>query len=250
MKLAELTWPEVEKLNRDVVVVYPIAALEQHSRHLPFFTDSILCDAVVNRLEAALKDDVLVLPLQWLGASEHHLGMAGTLTAVAETHMKIIAEPLRCLLKAGFQRVLIINGHGGNTDGFHLALRQLAVEFPSALLSGASYWDFASKEIASLLEGRYKHVGHACEFETAMMLHVRPELVRKTEIADGGDLLNVNDALLGLYMPLDMKRQTRQGGTGYPSLATAEKGKRLMEVIVMKAVEVIKALRSAAISSQ
>jgi creatinine amidohydrolase len=244
MKLAELTWPEVEKLDRDIVVIFPIAALEQHSHHLPFFTDSILCDAVVDRLEAALKQDVLVLPLQWLGASEHHLGMAGTLTVVAETHLKIIAEPLRCLLKAGFKRVLIVNGHGGNTDGFHLALRQLAVEFPSALLSGASYWDFASKEIASILEGTYKHVGHACEFETAMMLNVRPELVRKTEINDGGELLNANDALRNIYMPLDMKRQTRQGGTGYPSFATAQKGKLLMEAIVTKGVQVIKALRS------
>jgi len=248
MKLAELTWPEVEKLDRDIVVIYPIAALEQHSRHLPFFTDSILCDAVVNRLEAALKNDVLVLPLQWLGASEHHLGMAGTLTAVADTHLKIIAEPLRCLLKAGFKRVLIINGHGGNTDGFHLALRQLAVEFPTALLSGASYWDFAPKEIATLLEGKYKHVGHACEFETAMMLNVRPELVRKSEIADGGELLSASDALRGVFMPLDMKRQTRQGGTGYPSLATAEKGQLLMDVVVAKGIEVIKALRTAPIS--
>jgi creatinine amidohydrolase len=248
MKLAELTWPEVEKLDRDIVVIYPIAALEQHSRHLPFFTDSILCDAVVNRLEAALKNDVLVLPLQWLGASEHHLGMAGTLTAVADTHLKIIAEPLRCLLKAGFKRVLIINGHGGNTDGFHLALRQLAVEFPTALLSGASYWDFAPKEIATLLEGKYKHVGHACEFETAMMLNVRPELVRMAEIADGGELLSANDALRSVFMPLDMKRQTRQGGTGYPSLATAEKGRLLMDVVVAKGIEVIKALRTAPIS--
>jgi creatinine amidohydrolase len=245
--LAEQTWPEVEKLDRDIVVIYPIAALEQHSRHLPFFTDSILCDAVVNRLEAALKKDVLVLPLQWLGASEHHLGMAGTLTAVAETHLKIISEPLRCLLKAGFKRVLIINGHGGNTDGFHLALRQLAVEFPTALLSGASYWDFASKEIATILEGGYKHVGHACEFETAMMLSVRPELVRKAEIADGGELLHASDVLRGVFMPLDMKRQTRQGGTGYPSLATAEKGKLLMDVVVAKGIGVVKALRAAPI---
>lgn len=250
MKLAELTWPEVEKLDRDIVVVYPIAALEQHSRHLPFFTDSILCDAVVNRLEAALKKDILSLPVQWLGASEHHLGMAGTLTAVAETHLRIIAEPLRCLLKAGFKRVLIINGHGGNIDGFHLALRQLAVEFPGALLSGASYWDFAPKEIATILEGPFKYVAHACEFETAMMLSLRPELVRKTEIADGGDLLNVNDALRGVYMPLDMKRQTRQGGTGFPSLATAEKGKLLTDAIVVRGVDVIKALRVAPLPAQ
>jgi len=244
MKLAELTWPEVEKLDRDIMVVYPIAALEQHSRHLPFFTDSILCAAVADRLESGLRDDVLLLPLQWLGASEHHLGMAGTLTATAETHLKIISEPLLCLLKAGFKRVLVVNGHGGNIDGLHLALRQLAVEFPTAILGGASYWDLAAKEIASILEGDLKHVGHACEFETSLMLHLRPELVRESEIADDA-LLNTSDALRHVYVPLDMKRQTRHGGTGFPSRATVEKGKLLLDIIIAKGIEVVKALRAA-----
>jgi creatinine amidohydrolase len=244
MKLAELTWPEVENIDRNIVVIHPIAALEQHSRHLPFFTDSILCQEVVNRLEADLPNDTLLLPLQWLGASEHHLGMAGTLTATTETHLNIIAEPLRCLLRAGFKRVFIINGHGGNIDGFHLALRQLAVEFPTAILGGVSYWDFASKEIATILEGEFKHVGHACEFETSLMLHLRPELVRKSEIVDGG-YTNVPDTLRDIYMPLDMKRQTRDGGSGFPSLATAEKGKSLLDAIIVKGLQTIKALRTA-----
>ena len=244
MKLAELTWPEVEKLDRNIVVAYPIAALEQHGRHLPFFTDSILCDGVANQLEAALKNDILLLPVQWLGASEHHLGMAGTLTAMAETHLKIITEPVRCLLNAGFKRVFILNGHGGNIDGFHLALRQLAIEFPTAILGGASYWDFAPKEIADILEGDFKHVGHACEFETSLMLHLRPELVRKSEIVDGGHS-NIPGTLRDIYIPLDMKRQTRDGGSGFPSLATVEKGKLLLDAIVVRGTEVVKALRTA-----
>jgi creatinine amidohydrolase len=249
MKLAELTWPEVEVLARETVLVFPVGSLEQHSRHLPFFTDSILCDAVADRIETALREDILLLPLQWLGASEHHLGMAGSLTAVAETHLRIIIEPLRCLLKAGFKRIFIINGHGGNIDGYHLALRQLATEFPTAFLSGASYWDFAPKEIANILEGDFKQVAHACEFETSLMMHLRPELVRKAQIADEG-LIKMPDALHGIYIPLDMKRQTRQGGTGFPSLATAEKGKLLLETIVAKGTEAIRAIRTAPLPAQ
>ena len=241
MKLAELTWPDVEKLSRDIVIVCPIAALEQHSRHLPFFTDSILCDGVVTRLEAALPNDILLLPVQWLGASAHHLGMAGTLSAEPETYLRMLCEPLRCLLRNGFRRVLIVNGHGGNIDGFHLALRQLAVEFPTALLSGTSYWDFAEKEIAAILEGKRKGVGHACEFETSMMLHLRPELVRQNEIADD-EIISQSESLRSLFIPLDMKRQTRHGGTGQPTLATAEKGKKLMEAVVKRAVEIVQAI--------
>lgn len=243
MKLAELTWPEVEKLDRNTVILSPIAALEQHSRHLPFFTDTILCEGVATRLEAALRDDVLLLPTQWLGASAHHLGMAGTLTAENETYLRLLCEPLRCLLRQGFLRVFILNGHGGNADGFHLALRQLAIEFPEALLGGANYWDLADKEISVLLEGKRKGVGHACEFETSLMMHLRPELVRAKEIRDD-ELKPVPEALRHVYIPLDMKRQTRQGGTGQPTLATADKGKSLLEIVVRRGVETIKAMRT------
>jgi creatinine amidohydrolase len=243
MKLAELTWPDVEKLDRDTVIIYPIAALEQHSRHLPFFTDSILCDRVVTRIESELSREVLLLPLQWLGASSHHLGMAGTLSVENDTYLRLLSEPLRCLLRHGFQRVFIINGHGGNIDGFHLALRELAVEFPEALLCGASYWELAENEIAMILEGSLKHVGHACEFETSLMMHLHPELVRSSEIADDG--LNYSkDGLRGVYIPLDMKRQTRQGGAGQATLANAEKGKILLDLVVSKGVAAIKTIRA------
>ena len=122
MKLADLTWPDVAKLTRDVVVVYPIGALEQHSRHLPFFTDAILCGAVADRVEAALPNEVLLLPVQWLGASTHHLGMAGTLSAENETHIKLIAEPMRCLLRHG---------------GLALAARRFCATAPRATPVGA-----------------------------------------------------------------------------------------------------------------
>jgi len=243
MKLADLTWPDVAKLKRDVVVVYPIGALEQHSRHLPFFTDSILVGAVAERVEVALPDDVLLLPVQWLGASTHHLGMAGTLSAENETHIKLVAEPLRCLLRHGFKRQFVLSGHGGNKDGFHLALRELAMEFPDAKLYGANYWDVAGEEIAKIAEGPLKGIGHACEVETSLMLAVRPDLVRRGEIHN--DLLATQQpkALRGVYIPPDMKAQTDHGGVGYAELATAEKGKRLLEAVVVRIVEVIRAMR-------
>jgi creatinine amidohydrolase len=243
MVLAHLTWPEAERLERDLVVLSPIGALEQHSRHLPFFTDTLLCEAIATRLEEALPADVLLLPTQWLGASAHHLGMVGTLSATNETCLRMICEPLRCLLARGFRRVFILNGHGGNTDVFHLALRQLAIEFPQAVLSGASYWELAQYEIAALLKGNLKEVGHACEFETSLMLHLFPNLVRTEEILDD-TILPALEPLRGVFRPLDMKRQTRHGGHGQPTLASAENGKALVETLVLRVVAAIQALRT------
>ncbi|HHY85816.1 MAG TPA: creatininase family protein [Verrucomicrobia bacterium] len=241
MKLSEMTWSEAERLSRDTVVLFPVAAIEQHSRHLPFATDAILCEAVATRVESANPSQVLLLPLQWLGASSHHLGMAGTLSADLDTYPRLLCDPLRCLLRHGFRRVFILNGHGGNVDGFHLALRQLALEFPEALLSGASYWDTAAPEIANILSGTRKNVGHACEFETSLMMYLRPDLVRMAEISDD-DLNYAGENLSGVFIPLDMKRQTRHGGSGQATLASAEKGKALLDAVVSKTSERIRTL--------
>ncbi len=54
MRLADLTWPEVAALSNDTPVVFPIASLEQHGRHLPFFTDSLITEEIVRRAEAAI----------------------------------------------------------------------------------------------------------------------------------------------------------------------------------------------------
>src|SRR4051795_5178618 len=151
MRFAEMTAPALRDLDRDrTLVVAPIAACEQHSRHLPVFTDSILCGAVADGVERALPDRVLLLPLLWLGASEHHLPFGGTLTATLPTYETLLVELLSPLLRQGFRRVLLLNGHGGNIDPLRVALRRLDAEFPRALLTGAAYWEIAAAELAAL----------------------------------------------------------------------------------------------------
>jgi len=92
--------PAIRALDRDAtLVVAPIAACEQHSDHLPVFTDTILCGAVADGVEAALADRVLLLPVLWLGASEHHLPFGGTLTATLPTYEAMLVELLAPLLR-------------------------------------------------------------------------------------------------------------------------------------------------------
>src|SRR3954449_11858525 len=95
MKFHEMTAPELRKVPRDsTVIVAPIAACEQHSRHLPVFTDSILVGAVAAGVERALADRVSLLPVLWLGASEHPLPFGGTLTATLPTYEAMLVELL------------------------------------------------------------------------------------------------------------------------------------------------------------
>src|SRR2546423_15565666 len=99
MKFAELTWPLLREVPRDrTAVVAPIAACEQHSRHLPVFTDTILVTGVAEGVEKRLPEQVLLLPTLWLGASHHHLPFGATLSADVETPIRLLAGLLTPLL--------------------------------------------------------------------------------------------------------------------------------------------------------
>src|SRR5262245_66097935 len=104
MRFHELTWPELRRVPRDsTVVVAPIAACEQHSLHLPAFTDTFLVTAVAEGVEQRLPDRVLLLPSLWFGASSHHLRSGATLSAEVDTHVAMLADTLVPLLADGFR---------------------------------------------------------------------------------------------------------------------------------------------------
>src|SRR5262245_55201125 len=210
MKFSEMTWPLLRQVARDrTIVVAPVAACEQHSRHLPTFTDTLLVTAVAEGVEQRLPEQVLLLPTQWFGASSHHLRFGATLSAEVDTHIDLICDLLRPLLDDGHKRLLVLNGHGGNIDTMHVALRLLQADYQDRQLSASSYWDLAEKELAALADGPRKTMGHACEFETSMVLALRPELVRRDEIKD--DPPPSEPALRGLYLCEDMHQRSDHG---------------------------------------
>ena len=234
MRFAEMTAPEIRDIDRErTLLVAPIAAVEQHSDHLPVITDTVLVGAVADGLEASRPESVLLLPVLWLGASEHHLPFGGTLTATLPIYEQLLVELLSPLFREGFRRVLLLNGHGGNIDPLRVALRRLDAGFPGAVLTGAAYWELADEPIARLCEGPRKSVGHACEVETSLMLHLRPELVRTDRIAD-----DPTDPGLppGLFRAIDFRRRTKAGAVGYPGYASAEKGREMLAAVIAAVV--------------
>src|SRR5262249_6350677 len=144
------------------------------------------------------------------------------------------------LLEEGYQRTLVLNGHGGNSDTLRLALRRLQPRYRDRLLTGASYWELAEKELAALAEGPRKTMGHACELETSMVLAVRPDLVRREEIRD--DPRAEDTALRGLYVATDMKQSTDHGAAGYPEWARADKGRAFLAAAIAPTAEAVQAL--------
>ena len=231
MNLTELTWPQVDALDRRTPIVFPIAALEQHGRHMPLFTDSLLLGEIVRRTAGVVAgEQILFAPLQWLGNSHHHLDMPGTLSASPRGYLQLLHDLTECVVRHGFQRVVFINGHGGNTGPSQQALfelRQQHRERRDLLLLSLTYWDAVdTSQLGS--EFVQTNMGHACEWETSMMLALRPELVQ-------GDVAQIAEVPFGVgglpgYRGWTMADRSLPGHIGAPSAASAGKGERLFEL--------------------
>lgn len=238
MKFHEMTRLQLQDVDRsNSLVLVPIAAVEQHGPHLPTGTDTIICGAVSEAVEAKRSNKVLLMPTLWLGASAHHLRFGATASADLDTYVSMLCEIGQQLLEDGFERIVFLNGHGGNVDPLKVALRELQLQDPRPLLAGGSYWSVAEKVIADGLDGKDKAVGHACEFETSMIMHLRPELVDTPKLADAG--FWQPDAVEGLYVSRDMMQRTKDGCTGRPDLATPEKGAAMFDGIVGRVCEAV-----------
>src|SRR4051794_1142686 len=116
MQLTDLSWPRVESLSKDTPIVFPVAALEQHSHHLPLFTDSLLLGEIIRRAAEPLAGRVVFAPLLWLGNSDHHLDFPGTLSAPPRAYLDLLCGMAENFNRYGFKRLVFVNGHGGN-DG-------------------------------------------------------------------------------------------------------------------------------------
>lgn len=241
MKLHEMRWPELAQVDReDTLILASIGACEQHGPHLPTFTDTLTAEAIADGVEARLADQVLMLPVMWLGASEHHLPFGATLTARVETHITLLIEMVGPLLEDGFRRLMFLNAHGGNTDTMRVALRRMQRNHPDALLTGAGFWELAQAELAEICDSPQSGPIHACEVETSIMLALRPDLVGDIEGIDF-DKPTAED-LRGLYISQDIAQSTEKGLVGYPSFATADKGRRFLAAAIDRTVEVAEAL--------
>jgi creatinine amidohydrolase len=225
MLLAEMTWPEVAALPRETPVVFPIAALEQHGAHLPLFTDSLLMGEIARRAEQELPIKALFAPLQWLGNSHHHLDFPGTLSAEPRVYLDLLAGLLENFIHHGFTRLLLLNGHGGNdVPGKQVVfeLRQRHRERQDLLLLCATYWNLCPD--LNLPSSKQTQMGHACDWETSMLLRLAPHLVKgHAEVKEVPFGRSFEPASRGWVM----QDRSELGHVGDPSGATAEKGESL-----------------------
>ena len=254
MELAKLTTRQVDALSRDLPVIIPVAAVEQHGPHLPLFTDSLLLGEVVRRAQLACADDGLFLPLMWLGNSHHHLDFAGTLSGDPRLWIDLMSGLVENMLTHGFKRLLVINGHGGNCVPVNQALFELKQTHRNEtdlLLLGATYWTLgeksksvsnpASKPVSKPRDQLLQtQMGHACEWETSMVLQIDPESVGEYQTLPDVSMEGSFEPSVRAWVT---QERSEAGYIGYPRAASANKGEFLLNRFSEGLVNLIKEVK-------
>lgn len=240
-------WVDIDKLDKSKkVVVCPIASLEQHGHHLPLLTDTILVTEVARRVHERLGDEILLTPTLWVGASDHHLDFPGTVSVPYRLYIDLIKAMLRSFLMAGFEKILFLNGHGGNVAPGESAIYELASESEvcdAAYIVLGSYWTIAAGAISAEAHGmQTPNLTHACEYETSMMLAIDERLV--TLGAAKGHETNLLKLPKGVAAAGRFRRMTATGAMGNPELSTAAKGESLLNAIDEEVVKLIRQMIS------
>jgi creatinine amidohydrolase len=193
------------------------------------FTDSMQLGEVVRRVDAVMQTRVLVTPLLWLGNSHHHIDFPGTISASPRVYLDVLNDIAECWIAHGFRRIVFLNGHGGNTTPGKQAvfeMRQRHRDRKDLLLLFTTYWDTAEPN-----EGRddlvQTHIGHACEWETSMMLRLAPHLVK--EGVAGLKEVKFGFGFDPAYRGWTTKDRSEPGHIGDPRHASAEKGEYLLD---------------------
>ena len=231
MRWEELTSPQVDALDREkTVLVLPIGSVEQHGNHMPVGTDTLLAQSV--SLAAAEKaGETMVMPPPWYGFSAHHMRFAGSVTLRAETLIALCEDIVASVVGHGFRRILIVNGHGGNGGIIDVLASTLGNRhYGTARIATLTYFTLAREAIAALRRSRPGGMGHAGEFETSMVQHIRPDLVKidRAQIIypDPGSAYLTTDLLGAQAVRVyhDFGDLSPSGTLGDPSLASPEAG--------------------------
>lgn len=248
MQLQKMSWPDVKSLDfAKLIVVLPTGSLEQHGHHLPLSTDTDIVTAIASRLEQAMPDRILLLPTLWPGHSTHHMAFPGTMDVPQLPYIRLITELGKSIATMGATKCFLLNGHGGNDAPLRAAVRELKTGAPQTLFVYASYWSLAAKTIKDVRESELGGIGHACEMETSIMLHLHPHKVKMDRAARDGpkhtDVYRKSDMQHArpVYFVNEFHEVSDSGVVGHPDLATEEKGKRFVDGIVREVSEFVEA---------
>ncbi|WP_113702534.1 creatininase family protein [Nonomuraea lactucae] len=259
--MAEILWNRMtylelrERAAADAVVLLPVGSTEQHGPHLPTGVDDFLAGEVCRRaaLLALGTRPVVVAPSIWCGLAEHHMGFGGTFTLTLPTLHALLHDVCRSIIRAGFSKILIVNGHGGNVTALNALVTELSAQLSahspdhsstdspatstgdstgnsSARIAVTSYFTAGRDAIRDALDTQ-DWLMHACEGETSMIMELGRELVRRGELADavGPRIMLQSEDTSPAYVSVPFDAVSESGVAGDARTASAAKGRSILD---------------------
>jgi creatinine amidohydrolase len=225
--LSETNWKTVKDGEYQLAVL-PWGATEAHNYHLPYGTDNfeteaIACESAKMAWERNAK--VVVLPTIPVGVNTGQTDINLTLNIYPSTQMAILGDLAESLAGHGLNKLLVLNGHGGNN--FKQMIREVGRMYPEVFISTCNWFQSVNKKELFENEG-----DHADEMETSLMLHIRPDLV--LPLSDAGNGVSKKFRVRALneswaWAERKWTRATADTGIGDPRKATGEKGRKYFE---------------------
>jgi creatinine amidohydrolase len=181
--MEEMTWPEVrDALAEARLAILPVGSCEQHGPHLALSVDIASAEAFARQLAEVVHPLALLAPPLKYGISMHHMPFPGTVTLQPETFETVLMDVAASLREHGVRRLFVVNGHGGNQNALGVASAKMRRDL--GVRMAYTLWPvIGGLALAEHAKGR--RVGHACLFETSLMMHLRPDLVREEALAEG-----------------------------------------------------------------
>jgi len=229
--LYEMSWAEAkEYFAQNGIAILPVGSTEQHGPQNPLGTDHLIARALAE--EAAKQTGVLCLPVVPFGVSVHHRQFWGTVHVSPSVFREYVREVCLSLKYYGVKKVVVVNGHGGNTS----SLVELAREFreQGVFVSVFQWWRASEKLLPELFDSEER--GHAGAEETSVNLAINPHLVETTKAVDEKESCRLVESA-GVSYGLDTIDYTVSGVFGVATTASSEKGKRVFEASVRELVE-------------
>lgn len=220
----ELDRHSLSELVTEALVLIPVGATEQHGPHLATGTDWLIAESVLEQAAESAAPraarNLVIAPTVAYGASDHHLPFGGTLSLSAETMFSLLVDLVRSAAASGVRRLAFVNGHGGNSGTLHAASAAASARY-DVIVGHIDYW--------RMLPPTDGVPGHAGEFETSMLLALRPDLVVAGN--DREEPPGVS-AVSGVDVHSAAVWQALDGYTDRPQQASRERGRHWLSQLV------------------
>ena len=232
-----MAWPAVEAAARrpGSTVVLPLGAHEQHGPHLPLGTDAFFVERVLEGVLARLAPDLPIwrLPLQSFGFSPEHEGFPGTVSLPAPVLLGLLDAVGAAVAGAGFARLLLFNGHGGQIALLQVAARQIHARWPRLAVLPCFLWSGPGQVLEDIPEPERSGGLHAGRAETSLMLALSPGRVGPLPVAESPPAAPAGFSLEGAVPCAWTTRELSASGVvGDPTGAGVAEGERIFERLV------------------